>query len=169
MLRHRCLCCQCHGSFQGHVCPFQASLYLPSYGVAQGNLLFTPSFMAPKISGHLSQALTLLSASCQLSGEGDTCVVLAIAQLDLRTGRTSPILVYKPAKINPLFVRQFWEVVLESPLLFSGGKRLWSLGEGGRLMTGGCLHPSGRVFSSLPGIALALVRFGTIQRSQHPL
>lgn len=138
------------------MCPFQASLYLPSYGVAQGNLLFTPIFMAPKFSGHLSQALMLPSASRQLSGEGDTHVVLAIAQLDLRTGRTSPILVYKPAKMNPLFVRQFWEVVLESPLLFSGGKRLWSLGEGGRLVTGGCLHPSGRVFSSLPGIALLM-------------
>lgn len=68
------------------MCPFQASLYLPSYGVAQENLLFTPIFMAPKFSKHLSQAFMLPSASRQLSGEGDTRVVLAIAQLDLRTG-----------------------------------------------------------------------------------
>lgn len=93
--------------------------------------------------------LTLPSAARQLSGQGDTRVVPAVAQLDPRTGRTSPLLVYKPAKMNPLFLKQFWEAVLESPWLFSGGKRL---GKVGGHKAGDRLQPDGGVFSSLLGI-----------------
>lgn len=93
--------------------------------------------------------LTLPSAARQLSGQGDTRVVPAVAQLDPRTGRTNPVLVYKPAKMNPLFLKQFWEAVLESPRLFSGGKRLGMLGEGGGHKAGDRLQPDGEVFSSL--------------------
>lgn len=59
----------------------------------------------------------------------------------LRTGPTRPIIVHKPAKPNPFFLWQFWEVVLEPPLLLIGEKKLWSLTEGERLMTGGLRHP----------------------------
>jgi len=72
----------------------------------------------------LSQGLTLPSAAHWLSGEDDTQTVPAIAQLGLRTGGTSPILACEPAKMNQLFPRNFLGVVLESPVLFSGGKRL---------------------------------------------
>lgn len=93
--------------------------------------------------------LTVPSAARQLSGQGDTRIVPAVAQLDPRTGRTNPVLVYKPAKMNPLFLKQFWEAVLESPRLFSGGKRLGMLGEGGGHKAGDRLRPDGEVFSSL--------------------
>lgn len=126
----------------GPPCPSQASSCLPGYGVAPGDLLFI-HVHAPEFSRYFSQALPLSWAAQQPCGEGDSQVVPDTVQMVLRTGSTRPITVHKPAKPNPFFLRQIWEAVLEPPLLLSGEEKLWGLGEGERLMTGGLRHPLG--------------------------